>query len=491
MVHGSRHYMVGIGRMGISTFSYESSRLGIEILARGGNALDAFIAAQLAMEAYEPGWTGLGGGGFTLIDDGSGPHFLDYRETAPTRILEAVEPDQVLMEGVHSIAVPGMGRGLEELHRRYGSIPLSRIIETVVETLERGVKATPLLYGSLRTYRRDLDKLARHGGRELGIGSEPPSICSPIQVSRYIETLRRVMREGLESLYTGSLARELVAELESLGGVITLEDLESYRPVWRSPHRATIHGYSIATSPPPGSGYSVARLLGEMVETGDDPAVKPNILVEIHRERELIEDPDIGLGYPHETAQFTIYDGEMIVSSTTTIECVMGSGVVSKSLGVILNDELHDFSTSGDRNRLRPRARPRSSMSPTIVYQGSTPILALGSSGGTRIVTAVAQTLYNRLFRGLDLPSSVEWRRIHYEARRDAFLYEPSRYTEEAVEAAREMGKPIVNASIRYPSPYRKGLSLQMGDVEAVEIDPPHNLFVSDPRKGMGALSIG
>jgi len=395
------------------------------------------------------------------------------------------------MEGPISIAVPGMGRGLEELHRRYGSLPLRRIIGIVVEELERGVRATPLLQGSLRTYRRDLEKVWRYGGDILGLGPEPPSICSGIRISRYLETLRRISREGFESLYTGGLAKELLSELSSLGGVITEEDLEGYRPVWRSPYRTSVGGYLIVTSPPPGSGYSMARLLREMLRVMDDPYEKPGILVDIHRERELIEDPDHGSGYPHETAQFTVFDGELIVSSTTTIECVMGSGVVLGSLGIIMNDELHDFSTRGERNRLRPGARPRSSMSPTIVYQGSTPILALGSSGGTRIVTAVAQTIYNRLFRGLGLAQAVEWERIHYEARRDAFLYEPARHTLEAVEAAEGMGKPVVNASIRYPSPYRKGLSLQMGDVEAVGIDPPNNVFVSDPRKGMGALSLG
>ncbi len=484
------------GRMGVVSISPQASRIGVEILNDGGNAVDAYIATQLALEAYEPGWTGLGGGGFALLYFGGSIRVLDFRETAPYQVEKHVFTREELSMGYKAVATPGMGRGLEILHNEYGELGLDDVIKKVLKHLDRGVKVSKLFSHSLKIFKSSFKKVSKHpySKKKFLYKGGPPPEGMKLRIDGYINLLKSISREGFEVLYNGYAADVLIQYVREGGGLIRERDLRRYMPIWRRPLRYKIgvdmHMYTV---PPPGSGKLVAELYRRLSKTRElDEMLR--LYKWIQDARMLLQDPKIGVNHFYRffdeagsTAHFSVIDREgNIVSATTTLECFMGSGVTVEGLDIILNDEMHDFNLDEGYNRLRGWVRPASSMAPLIVTKGKKPYLVLGASGGRRIFSALAQILYGHFILGLDIYKAILRKRIHYDPGRKLYLVEDD-MDYERLEA---MGFKTLNTLNEYPSPYNRDISIMMGVAEALQIGEEEVIGVSDPRKRCGAYLV-
>lgn len=489
-------YCKSIGRMGVVSINPKASSIGVEILKEGGNAVDAYIATQLSLEAYEPGWTGLGGGGFTLIYFNGRVRALDFRETAPQKIDGyTLNTDDISM-GYKAVATPGMGRGLETLHKEYGVLGLDYIVKKVVNQLEKGITVSKLLSHSLSIFKDSYKKVLSHNysRKKFLCNGVPPKPGVKINLDRYIELLRGIAREGFEILYNGYAADILVRNIVEGGGFISERDLRSYKPIWREPIKYTImEDIEIYTFPPPGSGRLVIELYKGLCKAKDLHETL-HYIKWIQDARAFLQDPSLGLDKfktfisdSESTAHFSVVDSDGdIVSATTTLECFMGSGVTVEGLDILLNDELHDFNLDGEYNKLLGGYRPASSMAPSIIFRDGDPYLVIGASGGKRIFSALAQILYYHIIDGLDIYRSVIKNRVHYDPVRGKYLVEDIHDYHKLT----GKGFPVYNTLDDYPSPYKSDLSILMGVAEAILINGEELIGVSDPRKWCGAILV-
>ena len=484
------------GRMGVVSISPQASRIGVEILEDGGNAVDAYIATQLALEGYEPGWTGLGGGGFALLYFGGSIRVLDFREMAPYQVEKHVFTKEELSIGYKAVATPALGRGLETLHNEYGELGLDDIIKKVVRHLARGVTVSKLFSHSLKIFKTSYHKVHKHpySRRKFLYRGGPPPQGMKLKIDGYINLLKSISREGFEVLYNGYAADILLEDIRSGGGLIRERDLRRYRPVWRRPLRYKIgDDIHLYTVPPPGSGKLVLELYRRLEKVRDLDEML-NLLKWIQDARMLLQDPKRGIEHFYRffdeagsTAHFSVIDGDgNVVTATTTLECFMGSGVTVEGLDIILNDEMHDFTLDEGYNRLRSWARPASSMAPLILTRVDRPYLVLGASGGRRIFSALAQILYGHLVLGLDIYTAILRKRIHYDPGRKLYLVED----DTDYKRLKAKGLGVLNTLKEYPSPYDKDVSIMMGVAEALLIEGDRVLGVSDPRKRCGAYLV-
>ena len=518
----------------------EASRIGAEILERGGNAVDAAVAVSLAVGVARPQSTGIGGGGFMLLyrADSREAEMLDFRETAPAAADRDmyIGPDgEVLgdasLVGHRAVGVPGLVAGLVEAHRRHGSLPWADLTAPAIRLAEEGFEVYPDLARRLEERRESIARnpaMARVFMPEGSVLREGERLVQ----SDLAETLRAIGMRGRAGFYGGPVAEALVGDMRAHGGLITQADLDGYRVETRMPVQGTYRGYRILSMPPPSSGgihvvqilnilqgydlsrwgrgspEAVHRMAEAMRQAYADRAAflgDPAFVVDMPIDRLLSADyaAEARAQIPAErarrshavrpllspakesdsTTHFSIVDGRgNIVSSTQTINYSFGACVMVPGTGVILNDEMDDFSArpgvpnvfglvGGEANAIEPGKRPLSSMSPTLVMREGKPWLVLGSPGGSRIITAVAQALINRIEFGLPLEEAVAAARMHHQWLPDRIEFEEGAWPRAAAEALAAMGHEVAG-----------GRPL-MGDVQAVEILPDGGLIgVSDPR---------
>jgi len=449
---------------GIATQHPLATAAAVSILSEGGSAADAAVAAAFTLGVVAPDCSGIGGGGFALISNEETHEItaLDFRETAPSRLdAEALERQLDQPDPHHNgmlVGVPGEVRGLLELHRRYGRLPLAADMNPAIRAAEDGYDVGGALARNAYAYRRELD-----ASPVLRTEFDPPKV-GPVFAgfhaapeSALARTLRAIARDGADAFYRGPIGEDLVTSVAASAGWLSLDDLANYAVVERSPLRIDWEGHELWTMPPPSAGglllvetlKSVSRshlwslgfaspayvhelaevfrnaLDDRMRHVGDPAFVSVDVVgltdgARAARRRASI-DPFATHALAstavdeHGTSHIVVVDGTgNVVSLITTIGDAFGSRVTSEQTGVILNDELVDFSTprqfhpfqtiftSGSRrsvspNTPRPGARPVSSMMPTIVFRAGAPVLALGGAGGLRIATGVAQALLARL----------------------------------------------------------------------------------------------
>ncbi len=469
----------------------------MEILRAGGNAVDAACATTLALGVVNPFASGLGGGGFAIVYQAkSGRSMaLDFRETAPARLV-ATQPGQRLViarQSGLSVGVPGEARGLSELVRRLGALPFSRCIDPALR-LARGFAVSPWLEQQIA---EEIGRNPTTGpalvGRLFGIDAQAAArLKTGDRVSRpaLAKTLEKLQREGASAFYRGELAKALVDAAATHGGVLSLEDLARYAPVERKPISKEFLGKRVLGMPPPSAGgVIVAEALG--VLASHVPAMKragaaaPDTL---HFQIEALKhgfadrarflgDPDFAplptkhlldpayhralagrlaaehvlahqdYGTPAAappapardagTAHVSVVDrAGNAVALTSTINLAFGSRIVAGDTGVLLNDELDDFTASaeaqdvfalagGKANFAAPGKRPLSSMSPTIVLGKDGVELVAGAAGGPRIVSTTLELLVRVLVFGQDAAQAVKAPRVHHQWEPDVLLYEP------------------------------------------------------------------
>jgi gamma-glutamyltranspeptidase/glutathione hydrolase len=480
-----------------------AAEAGREILAEGGNAVEAAVAVSLAMGVVEPHASGLGGGGFLIIAPQGDPartEVIDGRAKLSSLMSEDyVYPKKVMLPwvpkiGPYSAAVPGLGRLLGLALSKYGGrLKLERLCRRAVALAAEGFEIGEVfLYCSslFESTVRSHPGCARIFYRD-GVRFTPGERLVQKDLAR---TLQIVAERGFEACYTGEIGAGLVRAVNATGPVWGPDDLARYDVKVRAPLWADVAGHRIATTPPPSRGG--AGIIQTLLRYTPDRVALARTMRTIFRELDpVIGDPDLmpvdltklveGLQGPPAgggTTHFVVVDREgTMVSLSQTIGHFFGSGVVAEGFGVLLNDDLSDMERfPGHPNSIGAGKRSVANMAPTIVFRGGKPRLALGTPGSVRIFPAMAQVIGNVLHEGMDLERAVAAGRVHWEEGR--FFFEGDLPEEVRARAKRELDQPVTE---------RRKQDLFFGGVHAVEILPDGTVVgVADPRRDGVALAL-
>lgn len=488
-----------------------SAKIGADILKRGGNAVDAAVATGFAMAVTYPRAGNIGGGGFMVIHLAreNKDLALDYRETAPKAATPTMflgpdgKPDAAKSrDGALGIGVPGTVAGLIEALQRHGSgkFSLSDLLAPSIKLARDGFVITddiadtlPDAWQRFARWPSSANLLARADGTPLREGDK-------LVQSDLANTLQAIADHGADGFYDGPVAEKLANAIQTAGGIITRDDLKSYRPVWREPVRGSYRGYDIVSMPLPSSGgtvlietlnilegYDIQRLgaqtpasLHLLIEAmkrayadrarylGDPAFVHAPLTRLLSKDYAAKLRADIDLekstpvkaaaAQPHEgtnTTHFSVVDAQgNAVSNTTTLNFSYGVGLVADGTGVLLNNELDDFTAAPgaanayglvgyEANLPGPGKRPLSSMTPTIVLKDGKPVLVTGSPGGSRIISTTLQVIVNALDYHMNIARAVSLPRLHHQWMPDQVRIEHG-FPEATRDALRAMGHTLV-----------------------------------------------
>jgi gamma-glutamyltranspeptidase/glutathione hydrolase len=503
-------------RHGVVSSSHPiASKAGVEVLKRGGNAVDAAVATALTLGTVTPAFCGIGGGGFALIwlADERKAIFVDYREQAPQTASEntfkltpggAVSGNENSM-GYKSVAVPGAVAGHSFMVERFGQLKMRRLFEPAIRHARRGFAVSKTMaeawstsYHKLEPYQSSR-RIYLNNGRPFKRGRK-------IRLAQLSKSLSSIAARGPSEFYNGSIGRKLVNDMVANYGLVTANDLERFKPVMREPIRGSYRGIEIISAPPPSSGGAIIiealnilenfqfehtdaklprtlHLVSEALARGFvncranicDPAfaqipmerlTSKNFAQRLagtidENKASLLVEPANIFGVPtSNTSHLCVVDSDRnVVALTESVECYFGSGVVVPDTGIVLNDTMHDFDPRPGRlNSVGPGKIPMSSMSPTIVLRDGIPFLAVGSAGSTRIVSSVLQTLLGVLEFDMPMERAIDSPRIHIQG--DEIEAE-SRIPKTSIDALRRMGHRVKSKRPR---------ELYFGGVHAVKI---------------------
>jgi gamma-glutamyltranspeptidase/glutathione hydrolase len=466
-----------------------TAAVGADVLAGGGNAVDACVAAGFASWVAESPLTGAGGGGFMLVHRHAdrSTRVLDFFVAVPGRTsgaeMEAIDIDfsggdhQVFRIGPASVAVPGTLAGLEEAHRRFGSLPWSELVSPAIALARDGIELTrPQAY-----LHAILDLILRHTDEGRAVyGPEGRLVAGERLVQDDLaSSLRLIARSGAKALYAGELGR---ATLRHLGGQLTRGDLESYRVVQRRPVRAPYAGCEFRANPPPSSGgvlvaWGLSRLaarpsLGEIAEVmRDQAALRDRSFVRALFRGGLARRLEVSSGTTH----ISVIDGDRNAAAMTC-STGSGSGVIVPGTGIQLNNMLGEFDLARPR---RPGARLSSMMCPAIVVGDAGPRLVVGSAGSLRLRGAVMQVVVNVVGRGLRAEDAIEAPRVHWE---DPALHCEGGHDPAELDRLEREGWEVVRWKRR---------NLYFGGAQAVEMLPGGELHAAgDSRRGGAGVVV-
>ncbi len=481
----------------VATQEQRATEIGLDILKRGGNAVDAAVAIGFALAVTLPKAGNIGGGGFMMIhraatnDDIA----LDYREMAPAATTPDIflgadgQPDaEKSRDSGLGVGVPGTVAGLSVALSRYGSgkFTLAQLIAPAVRLAREGVPIKNDLYDLLLLAQPRLARWPSSARIFLKPDGSVPAAGEKLVQPELAETLETIGREGPRAFYIGPIADKIVASVRGAGGLMVRSDLEEYAPVIRTPLRGTYRGYDVVAMPPPSSGgvgliemlnilegYPSVTIGNGSVSTfhaeieamklayadraeylGDSDRVDVPVdrlisksyaatlrnQIDPHRARPAQEiRPEIAVpSSGSNTTHFSVMDdaGD-VVANTYTLNFSYGVGLVADGTGIVLNNELDDFSAKpgvpnafgligGAANAPGPGKRPLSSMSPTIMLQNGKPVLATGSPGGSRIINTVLEVIVNTLDGHMGIGNAVAAPRFHDQWLPDEVVVEPN-----------------------------------------------------------------
>ncbi|ORZ35374.1 gamma-glutamyltranspeptidase [Catenaria anguillulae PL171] len=448
------------------------STIGKKLLKAGGSAVDAAIGTSLCVGSINSFASGIGGGGFMLIRNVSGHSLvIDFREVAPAAISESMFKSNPLKSQIGGLAVgvPGELRGYELAHRKFGKLPWARILEPIVALNADGFQVPSALAARLK-YNEEWIMASPIWRAVFAPQGQLVSQGALVKRPAYARTLRDVAHRGAQAFYTGSIARSLVDAIRGEGGVMSMRDLAGYRVEERKPVESSYKGNKVISVGAPASGHVLLHMLNIMegYEFSKDgaAAVDYHRMVEAMRygfaRRSELGDPAFlkidgrldqilskdeaaaarrnlsdSTTYPpehyqpkyanapsHGTTHLSVVDENgMAVAVTTTVNLLFGSHIMDKKTGVILNNQIDDFSFNNTSNAfgfppspsnfIKPFKRPMSSMSPTMVEKDGRVMLVLGGSGGSRIISSVFQTILKLLEFNWSITESVTAPRLH------------------------------------------------------------------------------
>ncbi len=468
----------------------EASKIGIEILKKGGNAFDAMVATELALAVAYPYAGNLGGGGFMVYRKNDGKiGALDYREKAPLSSYKDMYLDEkgdVIKGkstlGATAVAVPGTVAGVFAVHKKFGSLPISTILEPVIALSKRGVIVTKKQEERIRQHQPDFLK----ANKNPILFNKDWKENDTIKYNSLAETLERILKNGRDEFYKGETAKKLVAFLQANGGYITEEDLAKYEAKWRTPITFSYDKLKvISMSPPSSGGICLAQILKsiepyDLHKFGHNSVKSIQVITEAERRAyadrsHFLGDPDfvkipiktlinseyakermnsfsfdkatlskdvshgeIKIVESKETTHYNIIDQfGNAVSATTTINGGFGSKLYCSELGFFLNNEMDDFSSKpgvpnmfgligAKANEIAPEKRMLSSMTPTIVEKEGKLWMVVGTPGGSTIITSVLQTILNVHEFGFGMQEAVNQPRFHHQWLPDEIKMEPN-----------------------------------------------------------------
>ena len=475
----------------VSTQHFLATQVGVDILEKGGNAYDASVAIGFALAVVLPRAGNIGGGGFMVMYDSSdnNNYSIDYREKAPllsTTNMYLDENGTVIDNkstlGYLASGVPGTVAGLWSVHQRFGSMKWSELIEPAINLAEDGFEITPYMADMLIKYN---EKLSAFDETNKVFQTHYPDFDKKIlKQSDLANTLKIIAQDGRDGFYKGEISKKIALDMQNNGGIISEKDLEQYQPVWRNPLISSYKDIKIVTMPPPSSGgIHVIQMLNvlenfNLRKLGHNSKEYINVLSEVMKyayadRSKHLGDPDfydvpinklssheyaneiskkikigsvtpsieINPGSFHdkesiETTHFSVVDEKgNVVSSTYTLNSSFGSGVVIKDTGILMNNEMDDFSISpgipnqygllgAKANEITPQKRPLSSMTPTIAFKNNDLFFTTGSPGGAKIITAVLQSILNIVDFEMDVAEANNAKRIHHQWQPDKIQIE-------------------------------------------------------------------
>jgi len=457
-----------------------ATEAGMEILNRGGNAVDAAIATAFALAVVDQAASGLGGGGFMMIYDARDKraHALDFRETAP----EAARADlyvrngkpapSLSLTGALAVAVPGEVAGLLTAMKRFGSLPLAVLMAPAIRLAIDGFPLDASLRYAIERQASNMKKFPELG-RVFLVKDEVPPEGEIIRQPDLGQTLKAIVTEGIDVFYQGWVAQAIADTVKKEGGVLTFDDLRSYKAVWREPLVGSYRNRTVITMPPPSSGgVALLQMLNvleghQLNQLAHNSGTYLQLLAEAMKHAfadraQYLGDPDFVKApistliskdyatwirgrispiktYPAKyyglrnfkteqggTTHFGVLDRfGNAVACTLSVNTRFGSKILVPKTGIVLNNEIDDFAihpsgnvyglVGNEANALQPKKRPLSSMTPTIILQGDRPELIVGAAGGPRIISATLQAIINVLDFHMPVKEAVEAPRIHHQ----------------------------------------------------------------------------
>jgi gamma-glutamyltranspeptidase/glutathione hydrolase len=530
----------------VVTQEERATRIGVDVLQHGGNAVDAAVAVGFALAVTLPRAGNLGGGGFMLVHLAARNETvaIDYRETAPAAATAGMflgpdgEPDpKKSRDSGLSVGVPGTVAGLALAHARYGSgkLTLADLIQPAIALARAGIVVEDDLADSLPGAASRLGRFASTRAVFFN-GDKPFARGEKVKQLDLGRTLERIGTDGPEAFYQGDTAKRIVDAVKAEGGIMTLEDLAGYKPVIRTPVTGSYRGYGIASMPPPSSGgvhlIEILNILEgfDLGKEGGQSAEQIHLMAaamqQAYADRaRFLGDPDrvripvagltskayaaairklidpnkarpadaVSAGdplpfEPDQTTHFSVVDSEgNAVANTYTLNFSYGLGLVAAGTGVLLNNELDDFSAKpgaqnayglvgSEANSVAPGARPLSSMTPSFVFKDGKLFMITGSPGGSRIISTVLNVIVNVIDNHKSIAEAVVAPRPHQQWRPDALLVEEG-LSPDTLALLRKRGHKVV---VGTPS----------GSANSILVAPEGFYGAADPRQ-RGTLAIG
>ncbi len=529
----------------VATQEALATRIGVDILERGGNAVDAAVAVGFALAVTLPRAGNLGGGGFMLVHDAATgrTEAIDYRETAPAAATRDMylgpdgEPDSRRSRFSYlSVGVPGSVAGMALALARYGSMGLAQVMAPAIRLAEQGIVVSAELAASLESRRKRFQRWPATMRAFFKADGSAYAAGETLVQGDLAWSLRRIAEDGPAAFYQGAIAERLAADMAAHGGLVTLADLKAYRAVVRAPVKGSYRGYDIYSMPPPSSGgvhliqilnilegfpigflghngAETIHLMAEAMKLAyadrsahlGDPDFWPVPVagltskayaaglrsgIDRNRARPAVEIKP-GQPAPYESGETTHYSvmdrAGNVVSNTTTINFGYGADIVAAGTGILLNNEMDDFSAKpgvpnaygligGEANAVAPMKRPLSSMTPTIVLKDGRPFLATGSPGGSRIITTTLQLIMNVIDHGMNLAAATAAPRVHHQWLPDRLRVERG-LSPDTVRLLAAKGHRVV-------------VKNAMGSTQSIMRTADGFLGASDPRRP-GALAAG
>ncbi|MBW0281141.1 gamma-glutamyltransferase [Shewanella xiamenensis] len=472
-----------------------ASRTGVEILKQGGNAVDAAVAVAFSLAVTLPRAGNIGGGGFMLVHlaKENKTIAIDYREKAPSKAKKDIFLDEngdavTKLSREHGLAVgvPGTVMGMSLALEKYGTMTMAQVTAPAIKMAQEGISVSPDLAVSLAGLKRRMSQWPSTAAIFYKADGSDFQVDDILKQPELAHSLQLIAEKGTKGFYEGETAEKLVKAVQEAGGIMTLEDLKHYKAVEREPVRGQYRGYEVVSMPPPSSGgVHIIEMLNVLQQFpidkfGHNTAQTIHVMAEIMKHAyadrsEYLGDPDFykvpvkqltdkdyaqkiasqialnkttpseeikpGNLAPYEsdqTTHFSVVDKwGNAVSNTYTLNFSYGSGLVAKGTGILLNNEMDDFSAKpgtpngyglvgGDANAVEGNKRPLSSMSPTIVMKDGKPFLVTGSPGGSRIITTTLQIIMNVIDHGLNIAEASNAARVHHQWLPDELRVETS-----------------------------------------------------------------
>ena len=524
----------------VATEQALASQVGLDILRAGGNAVDAAVGIGFALAVALPNAGNLGGGGFMVVHEArTGKSVaLDFREVAPLKATRNMYLDASgnVIDGKslytpYAVGVPGTVAGLEHALKTWGRMPLNTVIAPAIALADRGFPVSETLAKILQQEKKTMGQWPATRAI-FWKGSEPLQVGDPLVQKDLAQSLRLIGQQGARVFYEGAIAQKIAAEMAPHAGALTLQDLREYRVAERAPTRGTYRGYEIVTMPPPSSGGPHLVQILNMLEPLPLAQWGPNSAQTIHYlaesmklayadRAEYLGDPDFvkiplqGLtskryaaalakgidanvarsgksikpGQPQtyesdQTTHYSVVDkAGNAVAVTYTLNTNFGSGIVATGTGILLNNEMDDFSAKpgvanayglvgGDANAVAPKKRPLSSMTPTLVLKDGKPVLVTGSPGGARIITTVLQTVVNTIDFGMNPFEAAAAPRVHHQWTPDELRIEKG-LSPDTIALLRQRGHNVA-------------LKPSMGRTQTIQLRDGVMYGASDPRNPDG-----